>query len=193
MAEIQVALQPFSQFTSEVNLEDLEWSQLLPESLGSFRIEEKLRLCKSFQNGLFPGAELTERGVQTSRVKKFPNYIEFSKVVSDEVVPISGNLYLTTKFFERRKVGWSSDNLEKKDGEVMAYCIDGDVYSLEDNTPAEKIFYGTIYRSLIKDLISYQKLVQKVKDGICLKIRGASRELLDNLSLFLRKDASGTL
>lgn len=187
--QVQVTNNSSPQLYSEVNLEDPEWSALLPENLGSFRIEESLRVCPSFPDGLFPGAVSVSdtKPKQITRVKRFPNYIEFSKIVSDEVVPLSGQLYLTTKFYQRRYQGWSSDSIKKKEGEVLGYCIDGDIYSPEDLSSTEDVFYGTVYRSIICNNPIYLRLVQQIKDGICINLKGTDKDFLEHLSKLLRK------
>ena len=174
MAEFKI--NPSSQIYMTIDLNDVEWSPLLPTSLGNFKVEESLRTCLSFPDGLFPGAESLGPSNQVSRIKKFPNYIEFSKVTSDEVVPLAGQLYLTTKFYNRRKEGWSSDKIEAKEGEVLSYCIDGDLYSPNDKTVIDKV-YSTVYRSLVQDLPAYINLVSYVKTGLGLHIKGPSNFL----------------
>ena len=186
MMQVQVTTNSSPQLYSEVNMEDPEWSALLPENLGSFKIEESLRVCTSFPDGLFPGAESTGNK-QITRVKRFPNYIEFSKIVSDEAVPLADQLYLTKKYYQRRQQGWGSDTIEKKEGEVLGYCIDGDIYSAEDSTATENVFYGTVYRSIICNNPTYLRLVQQIKDGICITLKGANKEFLDHLANLLKK------
>lgn len=187
MPQVQVTTNPSPQLYSEVDLETSEWSSLLPENLGSFKIEEALRPCTSFPNGIFPGAEPVNSSKQTTRVKRFPNYIEFSKVISDEVVPLSRELYLTTKFYERRRDGWGSDSLEKKEGDVLGYSIDGDIYSPEDSASIEDVFYGTVYRSLVQNNPAYLNLVQQIKDGLCITLKGSNKDFLEHLAKLLKR------
>lgn len=181
MTKILITTNPESELFSEIDFTKSEWSTLCIDNLSPFKMEELRRPCSAYSDGIFPGASMYENNKQISRIQKFSNYIEFSKIVSDEVVPISGQLYLTTKFYDRRKEGWSALENKKKEGEVMGYCINGDVYSIADKAQVYKVFYGIVYRSLVSKNPAFIKLQQMLKDGISLCLVGADEDFMLNL------------
>lgn len=180
-ASITVAANPDSIFSLKVDLSDAEWSELLPENLSPFRVEETQRPCLAYRDGIFPGSKNYGKDRQTSEIKRFPNYIEFSKITSDEVVPISGQLYLTTKFYDRRYEGWSSEEILKKEEEIIGYCFNGDVYCVDDKAEIYKMFYGLVYKNLVAKKDTFIKLEQFLSRGIALELTGADEEFLTNL------------
>lgn len=180
-------------FVTNIDLSSPEWSSLLPENLTPFKMEETLRVCSEYEDGVFPSAMKSTDDKQVTRIQRFPNYIEFSKITSDELVPVDGQLYLTTKFFDRRKLGWASDSILSKvtdDNEVMGYCINGNVYCAADKKTAYSIFYQVVYKSLIVKNPAFDRLLSILKDGFCVKFSNADQEFMEQLKTLLLSSAS---
>lgn len=169
-------------FYININLTDKEWESLLPDKLPPFKIEELKRPCSSYPNGIFPGAEDNQTNKQIFRVHKFSNYVEFSKIVADEVVAISDQNFLTTKFYNRRKKGWSSEKIIKKSGDIQGYCVNGDVYGVSNKDAVDKIFYGVVYYSLIYKMPEFINLQKYLRDGLCIILTGADNNFLGHFS-----------
>lgn len=187
MSKVLVTVNSRPGLFSEIDFREPEWSSLLLKNLSSFKMEELRRPCAAYVDGIFPGATAYGENKQISKIQKFPNYIEFCKVVADEVVPISGQQYLTTRFYDRRKEGWGSDILKKKEGEIIGYCLNGNIYCAADKAQVDEIFYGVVYESLISKDPALLKLRQSLLDGICLSLTGADDDFLNILSNILLK------
>lgn len=166
----------------EIDFSNTKWSSLLPDKLLPFKIEELKRPCSAYPTGVFPGAEDSLNDRQIFRVCNFTNYMEFSKIVSDELVPISGQQFLTTKFYDRRKKGWESEKPLKKNGEVQGYCINGDVYAASEKETVDKIFYGIVYKSFVQKIPEFILLQKYLQDGLCLILIGEDNDFLGHLA-----------
>lgn len=181
METVLVSTNLHSTLYSDIDFNDKEWSSLLPENINVFKMEEIRRPCSAYNNGIFPASKEFSKDKQITRIQRFPNYIEFSKIISDEVVPISGQLFLTTKFYDRREEGWLSNVIKKKvmnENDIIGYCINGDVYCAKDKDNVYKIFYGTVYKSLIEKNESFIKLLIMLKDGITLNLISTDKEFI---------------
>lgn len=181
MSIVLVSTNLQSALHSEIDFSDKEWSSLLPENLHVFRVEEIRRPCSAYTDGLFPQSKQHDETKQITRVQKFYNYIEYSKILSDEVVPISGQLFLTTKFYDRRGEGWASAEIKKKvtnEKDIVGYCINGDVYCAKDKDNVYKVFYGIVYKSLVEKSEAFVKLVSILKDGVTLNLIGGNEDFL---------------
>lgn len=162
----------------QINLSNNKWKSLNADNLPPFKIEEKIRICDIYPNGCFPGSKIKDKNTQVSSVIKFHNYVEFSKITLDEVFEINGKFYLTTLFYDRREVGWSSSvNLTKK-GKVVGYCLDGNVYCSGDRDHVYGIFYKFVYRSLIEDCAAFKEMVALIKSGLTLDLIGDDQEFI---------------
>lgn len=188
MAKVLVTVNPKSELFSEIDFRQPEWSSLLPQNLSSFKMEELRRPCGAYPDGIFPGAERCRDNNQIFKIQNFQNYVEFCKVVADEVVPLGGQLFLTSKFYDRRKEGWSSEVIKKKEGEVIAYCLNGDLYSVDDEARVNQIFYDVVYNSLVLKDPAFLKLRRSLLDGVCLELTGADLEFLERVKSVLLKD-----
>lgn len=188
MAKVEVTANSKSEIYVNVNLTEPEWSSLLPENLNSFKMEELQRSCDVYPDGLFPGASKYGQSKQISKIQKFSNYIEFSKIVADEVVPINDQLFLTSKFFERRAKGWSSMELIKKKGEVVGYCLNGDIFCALDVDRVNHIFYHVVYKSLVSQDPALAQLQQIYNDGLNITLTGADSNVLLSLSEILSQE-----
>jgi len=182
MARVIVTTNQNPPFFIEINLNDQKWSILQPNNLPPFKIEELKRPCPAYPNGIFPGGEENSTDKQISRVCNFTNYIEFSKIVSDELTSISEQQFLTTKFYNRRKDGWESTKPLQKKGGVQGYCLNGDVYGISGQETVEKIFYGVVYRSLVQKIPEFIYLQQSLRDGMCLILTGSDEIFLGYLA-----------
>lgn len=182
MTKVLVTTNPNPILFTEIDLSDKKWLPLCVDQLPPFKIEEQKRACSAYPNGIFPGAKDNLNGKQTFRIHNFHNYVEFSKIVSNEIVPISGQYFLTTKFYDRRKEGWESDKYIKKKGKILGYCLNGDVYSVSCYETVEKIFYEIVYQSLVQKNPAFISLQQYLRDGICLILTGADGDFLGYLA-----------
>lgn len=185
MAKVEVTANSKLALNVNVDLSEPEWSSLLPVNLPSFKMEELRRKCDVYPDGLFPGATEYGENKQISKILKFYNYIEFSKIVTDEVVPINGQLFLTSKFFERRQKGWSSSKVLQKDGDVLGYCLNGDIFGAMDTEPANRIFYDVVYKSLISQDTALAQLQEIVNDGLNLTLTGTDAKILNSIAEIL--------
>ena len=185
MTKVLVTANSKPELFTEIDFRQSEWSSLLMQNLSSFKMEELRRPCAAYPDGVFPGSTTYKENKQIAKVEKFPNYVEFCKIVADEVVSIGGQLYLTTKFYDRRKEGWSSTILKKKEGVAIGYCLNGDIYCVDDKRQVDKIFYGVVYKSLISKDPAFLKLKQSLSDGVCLTLIGEEDEFLNILSSVL--------
>ena len=171
-----------------INLSADTWKDLLPENLGVFLVEELKRPCKSYPDGLFPGAHTTDNNPdkQMTLVRNFSNYIEFSKVLDDETIIIDGLRYLTSIHYERRHDGWSSLIPKKKKGKVVGWCSGGEIYYASDDDRVNSIFYDNVYINLVIKRPSFSKLREYLADGACLILQGYEDEsFLKNLARIL--------
>jgi len=142
--------------STRIDLEDPDWFDLNPEHLSVFSVIEKLRPCPSYPDGLFPGA--TKLGdSQVSSIYSFLNYLEWSRVVEEDVVGLEK--YITTRFFTLRAEGWASPEHIVKEGKTVGYCFNGVAYSIKDIKVVEEIVYNTIYRKLIQTKPVLNKLI----------------------------------
>lgn len=185
MTKIRVTTNENPLLYTDINFHDEAWSPLLPENLPPFNIEEYLRPCKAYKDGLFPGAKKGKDGKQITLVQNFRNLLEFSKVMSDEVVPGYGNLFLTTKYYERRQDGWTSKETRRKEGEIMGYCLNGDIYGTSAKHIIEGDFYRSVYKIVAGRLSAFKKLQEFLREGICLNLIGADEDFLEHLTEIL--------
>lgn len=188
MSQVYVSRNDNPAMAIEVDLQNSEWSVLHVDNIPSFKIEEVKRPCDIFPDGLFPGAKSNGENKQITQVSKFRNYMEFSKVVEDEVRVIQDNSYLTTKFFERRAKGWSQSQIQKKNGKILGYCLNGNLHHKEDCRDVEKNFYLVVYSALIKDLPPFLRLKDYLSKGYCLILKGMDQPFLDYLSQILLRE-----
>lgn len=162
----------------KISLRDLEWIQLNPDYLEPFQVQELIRKCDVYEDGLFPGAEL-DSDRQVSRVVKFRNYLEWSKITLEDVVEINGNIYLTANFFNQRSKGWSELTFKSKSGKAIGYCFNGTTYSIDDQEAISKIVYKTIYWNLIKDSPVLKRIENLLDQGFTIELSGVENEFLE--------------
>jgi len=182
MSRVLVTTNPDPKVYVDIDLSGPEWESLLPHNIPSFKMEELRRPCTAYPDGVFPGSAPYGENKQITKIHKFTNYVEFSKVIADEVIPLSGQLYLTTKFYERREEGWKSIKDLQKSGEIIGYCINGDIHSAADRVIADRTFYGIVYESLVSTNPAYQKLKRQLRDGVCLTLISENKEFVKHLS-----------
>lgn len=182
MAKVYVSTSKQTRVFSTIDLTSVEWAALHINNLVPFNVEEAKRQCKAYPDGIFPGGTSNGENKQMTKIYNFANAIEFSKIVTDEVEKIDGKSYLTTKYYNRRKQGWGTRETLKKDGTVIGYCIDGDVYTPISDAALEKIFVKIMLHPLIKKKPVYQRLIDFLNDGICLILTGATEKYLKQLA-----------
>ena len=168
-----------------INFSQQPWVTIHPNSLPSFYLEENRIACMLFPNGILPGAKERNESTQLTRIARFHNYLEFSKIMDDEVEPIGDELYLTTKFYERRQAGWGLETNTKKEGNVIGYCANCFVYNTVDIEEANKIFYATSYYTLTYEKQEFVNLVKLVKGGATLILEDPDDIFINELSKLL--------
>lgn len=166
----------------KVDLSSVEWSSLQLQNMTPFNLDETKRPCEAYPDGLFPGAVEVGANTQRTVIHCYHNVVEFSKIVSDEVELVDGKLYLTTKYYDRRKVGWTSKTPKKKWGTVIGFCLNGDIYSPVTQEDLENIFYLKVIIPLIKEKYAYKILKDKLDSGTKLIITGDDKRYLKVLS-----------
>lgn len=185
MDRVQVKTNPDSNISSTIDLSTKPWKDLCPENLPPFKMEENLCPCISYPEGIFPGAWRFGPKKQVSRIIRFSNYMEFCRVVKDDTYHIDGEDYLTTRFYEERQTGWDSRDIVQKEGETIGYCLNGDVYGVDQKEEVYDIWYGMVYYVLVKPMDAFIQLQNMLRDGITLELMGANREFLLQLSAVL--------
>ena len=184
MQTVTVSKIPNSVLLVKVCLLDLEWQDLHPKHLVPFHVHELLRVCSIYPDGLFPGGNLIpdQPGRQSSRVYCFLNYLEWSRVTEEDVDDNGGNnMYLTTNFFDQRRIGWSELTHKVKLGTTVGYCFNGTAYSIEDKDAVQNIVYKTVYKQIIKDKHIFKRLQDIVKLS-SVELSGADLDVLKVLA-----------
>jgi len=174
--------------SKEIDLNDNKWSPLLIENLALFNLVELRRRCSAYPNGIFPGGEEVDDQHQMFTIYKFENFMEFSKIMSDEVIKLEEDLFLTTKYFDQRKKGWVSNDILKKEGTVVGYCINGGIYHYDDREQVNTLFYETIYRSIILTSKQFIELRDFINNGIELILIGTEENFMRHLAACLLKN-----
>lgn len=171
-----------------INLKSSEWAILHEDNLPPFSLLETKRPCDVYPDGIFPGGQNSDNhDEQMTRILRFPNYVEFSKVtLKDTKLNNNGERQLTSRFYEKRKLGFSSPDLKIKEGEIIGFNVNGDIYHISDAKKAYTIFYGLVYHSLVKDFKEFHKLKGMVASGICLQLTGGSEIFLNELAKILK-------
>ena len=182
---VEVTIVPKPKHIYAVDFTSSSWSILLPQEIGEVDIKETLRPCSSFPEGVYPGGKKLDDKEQVVKLHRFPNYLEFSKIIKEETVELNGNRYLTTEFFKNRRKGWSSKNIERKVGEVVGYCINGDTYPKEDFIIAQDMAYNIVYKGIVTAHPVFNYLVKQLHDGYGLRLTGADDYILNKLADFL--------
>lgn len=162
-----------NKYIIDIDLDNIKWKLYSPNLLIPFNIEEIIRpLCGPvYKDGVYPGGtRIKNTEKQTSKVFRFPNYLEFSKIVEDEVIINGSDMYITSLFFDRRKEGWSNINISKKIGKVVGYCFNGTLYNKEDIENVNKIVYHTVYLSIISKKKEFVDLIEQINSGITVRI-----------------------
>lgn len=166
-----------------INLDDTKWRSFSPNFLPPFNAEESLRQCSSFKEGLFPGSTLMENtNKQTTKIIRFPNYLEFSKIMEDETHEIGNDRYLTMLFFERRKEGWGNANIVKKKGNHIGYCFNGILYNKDEPDEVKRVVYHTIYFSIVSKRQEFIELIKILMAGDALEINCEDEYFLEAFS-----------
>lgn len=170
-----------------IDLQSNEWHALNVNSLPQFGIEELKRVCNAYPDGVFPGAESNSDDTQLIYVNNFHNYVEYIKIIDDEVIRLDGQLYLTSLFFVNRKKGWSSIQPLNKEGEAVGYCMNGNIYHSGDvdRVDSEHMF---VYRTLIEKTDEYNRLHEYLKAGHTLVLTGSHQKYLSYLSQILEQN-----
>ncbi len=176
--------------TIEVDLSSGSWKSLNYENFGPFRIEEQKRVCSAYPNGLFPLAKSNSDSHQLMLIIKFSNYIEFTKILEDEVITIDGKKYLTTLYYERRGSGWSDVHTREKIGTPVGYCVNGFTYHPDDIDAVNKLIYGIVYYSLVAGVPEFQSLLKYLNENCALSLKGAPLPFLTELKKLLLDRAS---
>ena len=186
----------------KINLDDEKWNVLDPEFIAPFYIDELLRPCDVYPNGLYPGATIIKEkntnsliqkyfnnitiiAKQRSKVYKFHNYVEFSKVDQNDIFLYDNNNYLTSVFFERRKEAWNSLINLYKNGKILAYCFNGILYHINDVESINKIIYGQVYSSLIINTLQFQEIKNYYNNDLKLEFISKNNLFINGIKYIL--------
>ncbi len=182
-----VCLTPSPTQRIEIDIENSEWKAINYKNLPPFRLEEQKRFCSAYKDGIFPNAKQgNSENQQIMEIQKFHNYIEFTKILEDEVVCYNGLPYLTTTYYDRRGKGWTNNGIQNKEGIVVGYCINGFVYHPLDLPMVNKLIFEIVYYGLVNKIPQFHLLLNMLKQGTELNLKGTNSEflfLLKNLLL----------
>lgn len=172
-----------------IDLSSHFWNTLHIDNLKPFIVQEPRYYCDIYPNGLYPGAYLTDtdQEFQSSKILKFRNFVEFSKIMPDEIKQFNDADHLTSSFFLHRHQGWSSDTIQTKKGEPIGYHFVGEIYSLDKSNNIIQLYASTIYHILISDLPAFKKLKYYLDSGYGLSLSGMDHPYIYYLSLILLK------
>lgn len=143
------------------------WNALSQSMMNPFRIMENKAICDAYPDGLFPGAN-DSGWCQSIKIYKFENYLEFSKIVEDEITSEGA---LTTLFYIRRNEGWKSKEVMKKKGNVIGYCVNCFIYHPDDIEEVYKTIYGKTFYKLVfaNPIFKNLKLLQSSNNNLIFK------------------------
>jgi hypothetical protein len=136
-------------------------SPLHPTNVTSFPYCERLVPCRDiYSDGVLPGMSYSNddehNPCQQTRIERFDNFIEWSKIVVDETIRKGDRRLLLTSFFDNRAQGWKEKYFVKKPGHVIGYYLDGKTFS--PSNPRLGELFATIYHDLIRENENYLKL-----------------------------------
>lgn len=144
-----------------IDLDSEEYNSLNPYNIPSFNIIENKRICKIYPDGIFPGCKSISDTHQQISVSNFNNYYEFSKISEDEIK----DGYLTILYYERRRSAWESNQILEKKHKIVGFVLDGVTYPIVDEEDINDIIFNNVYYQLVKDLPSYEKLANIIKEN----------------------------
>jgi hypothetical protein len=148
------------------------WNKIHPDNLEQFTVEEMLRKCSPYPDGVFPGMSLKPGTfLQSVVVSKFANYIEHSKIVESDTVVLLGGVYMLSRYLENRAVAWTMSSLLMKEGKLVGYYIDGHIFPTSSIDYVCSRLYGEAYYSMVRNTQEFKALVKMLKDGKTLKIK----------------------
>ena len=195
-----------------------------PDRINETPTNQPLTVNENLKLGIpmkvYPGATLMDNEKkQSTKIYRFPNYLEFSKITEDEIVYISSiddissntsediikcscrsidgqiiesenlsltNRYLTSKFFERRKIGWNDINITKKSGTVVGYCFNGIIYNINEQEEVKKVVYHTIYLSIVSKKPDFVDLTKFLLSGTGIRLISDNEYFLEAFSEALK-------
>lgn len=178
-----------------IDLDDEKYKIFNPEYLPIFNAEELIRINCGFPGGIYPGAreinsQIDENNTfvrkQISKIYRFPNYLEFSKIMEDEVIKINGENYITNVFFNRRKEGWSNINLLSKKGNLIGYCFNGILYHSDETEHVKQVVYKTIYYLIISKNKEFEDIKDILSRGDAINLKGSNKYFLEAFSEILK-------
>lgn len=144
-----------------------EWSDLHPDNIKDFMILYGiLNECKEqYPGGILPGMVKKDDNTQTSKIRRFDNLLEWTKLLEEDVYESEGKLFLRSKFFERREKAWKSPFFLKREGEIVGYYIDSVLMHKDDAEWMQRCLFSFAYKDLIRAKPSYQNIVKHLKNG----------------------------
>jgi len=191
MATIPVIVDPNSKFdlhspdVPRVDFSEERWRSLRREHIRPFKVEELIRKCRAYPDGIFPGCAKITSDKQIFEVANFLNWIEFSQVMEEDIVLINGKKKLTTRYYDQRKLGWSSSEILKKSGKLIGYCVSGDIYHKDDKNKVFDILYRSGYLILIQSQPAFLELQKYIINKQNFVLTGDDSEFLEKLASLL--------
>lgn len=165
--------------TVEVDIENSEWKAIHYKNLPPFRLEEQKRFCAAYKDGIFPQAKQGKSSdQQIMEISNFHNFLEFIKIIDDEVITLNGLMYLTTTYYDRRGEAWTSNKICDKNGKIVGYCINGFVYHVLDLPTVNRLIFGIVYYGLVNKIPQFSLLLSMLKENTQLVLKGDNEEFL---------------
>lgn len=178
--------------TIDIDIDNSEWKTINYKNLPPFRIEEQKRFCSAYKDGMFPNSKPgSSETQQVMDISNFQNYIEYSKIVDDEIISYNNLPHLTTTYYDRRGKGWTSNEIVEKNGKVVGYCINGFVYHPLDLPMVNKLIFGIVYYGLVNKNPQFNELLQLIKQNVALNLIGEDIEFLQILKNLLLEKSKG--
>ena len=184
-----VSLTPSPSKSVEIDIDNSEFKAVHYKNLPPFRIEEQRRRCAAYKDGIFPNSKPgSSETQQVMDISNFQNYIEYSKIMEDEIINYNNLSYLTTIYYDRRGKGWTNTEITNKHGKIVGYCINGFVYHPLDLPLVNKLIFGIVYYGLVNKIPQFETLIAMVRENIGLNLIGDDVEFLNVLkNLLLEK------
>lgn len=176
-----VVINPIGEFDVTIDVSSDEWKSLSPSQLRHVHIAEHRRPCRRYPDGVFPGCRLIDENLQEGKVVVFSNYVEYAKVMPDEVSTHNGKIHLNATHYKRREQGWKSIHFVPKNGHVIAHCINGKLYSTRSDEAA-LLIYQVTYLALIQSMPEIERLREIVDEGYRVHLIGEAHPVLEAIA-----------
>lgn len=132
--------------------------------------ESILTNSKIYKDGILPGMVKINDKIQGCKAYLVRNMLEQQKITEEDVKIFkdSGNIRLTSSYFDNRRLAYESKEFIPKKGEVLAYYVNGKIYSPK--------IYKDVFENLVKNIYKVQNnfilksLIQKKSKDINIQV-----------------------